>query len=301
MGFPVEIETNSPQILAGARQAWGRYPSLSIGTPVHIRVTVTPGSMTVPLPSDSPVVSFDAQWMTIRHGSENYAQADLTTGRGEIHIAESQASDFDYVSYHFLKPLAYLLLAPRHFAFVHAACVALDGRAAILCGDALAGKTCLAFACARRGWTFLSGDATHLLHGTADHSVAGRPFSIRFRESARDLFPELSVWPSRVRPNQKAAIEADTEKLNIPTALRARASHLVFLQRQRGGAARFEPVPQEEARILLDQSVFFGDDEVRRSQRATLGRFLALPCVRLVYSDLDSAEAALRGMLMNGA
>lgn len=302
MGFPVEIETNSPQILEAARQAWGRYPRLSGGSPVRIQVSVgSSEGIAAPLPLEFPVVSFDAQWVTIRHCADNYANGDLAAGLGEVHLTEDRAADLDYVNYYFLKPLTYLLLAPPHFAFVHAACVALHGRAAILCGDAAAGKTCLAFACARQGWTFVSGDATHLLHKATDFSIAGRPFSIRFRESARDLFPELRAWPSRIRPNLKAAIEVDTDKLNILTAMRARASCLVFLQRQSSGAARVETVPREEARLLQEQAVFFGDNEVRRNQRNTLERFLALPCLRLIYSDLVGAEAALRGILPDGA
>src|SRR6185312_2866966 len=203
MGFPVEIETEAQEIIAAAEQAWSRYSRVSTGDPVRIRVTVSDERETV---SGAPRVEFGDAWMSIVRSAANDARADLSDGMAEIRVTRDVASNSAYFNYHFLKPLAYLLLAPRNFAFVHAACVARNGRAMMLCGDALAGKTCLAFACARRGWTFLSGDATHLLHDSPDFSVVGRPFSIRFRESAKGLFPELRAWPAVVRPNGKASI-----------------------------------------------------------------------------------------------
>ncbi len=299
MGFPVKIETNSQDVLTAASRAWASYPNLSAGEPVTVRVTV--GGRATAEPAFDPKVEFDGAWMSISGDRGNRARADLSAGVAEIHLSEDVAADIDYVNYHFLKPVTYQLLAHPYFAFVHASCIALNDRAILLCGDASAGKTCLAFACARQGWTFLSGDATHLLHRSSDFCVAGRPFSIRFRESARDLFPELIAWPSSVRPNRKPCIEADTDKLNLRTALRAPASHIVFLERRDIGIARIEEISADEACERLDVAVFFGDDEVRRGQRATLRHFASLPAVRLIYSDLSDAEAALRSLSVGGS
>jgi hypothetical protein len=305
MGFPLEIETNSLHVMAAARTDWERYPQLSEGSPIRLRVIVSTGAGAISKspPSEAlPEVSFDAAWMYVDHGPDNRAVACLTEGWGEVSISRDRASDVDYMRYHFLEPLAYLLLAPRYFAFAHASCIALNGRAVVLCGEANAGKTCLAFACARRGWTYLSGDATHFLHGSGDFTLAGRPFSIRLRESARELFPELEAWPSALRPNQRVSIEADTGKLNLATALRASANHLVFLERRPDGAAIVESMPTETAMRRLDEAVFFGNEDIRRNQRATLRHFAAsLPSILLRYSDLAEAEAALRGLLVEKA
>ena len=303
MGFPVEIETEAPEIIAAAQQAWSRYSCVSRGEPVRILATVSDGRETV---SDPPRVEFDDAWMSIVRSGENDARADLSGGTAQIRVTRDVASDSAYFNYHFLKPLTYLLLAPRNFAFVHASCVARDGRAMILCGDALAGKTCLAFACARQGWTFLSGDATHLLHDSPDFSVVGRPFSIRFRESAKALFPELTAWPAAMRPNGKPSIEVDTDRLGLQTALRAPASHIVFLERNAadsriGNVAQISPMTADEAMRRLDHAVFFGDAGVRRRQRATLARFTSLPAERLTYSTVEGAEISLRELSLGGA
>ena len=298
MGFPVEIETEAPEIIAAAEQAWRRYSRALTGEPVRIRARVSDEREMV---SDAPRVDFEGAWMSIVRSGANCARADLSSGTAKIRVTRDVASDAAYFNYHFLKPLTYLLLAPRHFAFVHASCIARYGRAMILCGDAFAGKTCLAFACARQGWTFLSGDATHLLHQSSEFSVVGRPFSIRFRESAKALFPELAAWPAVVRPNGKASIEVETDRLGLQTALKAPASHIVFLERNAAGVARIAPITADEAIRRFDHAVFFGDAAVRRGQRATLAHFASLPAVRLTYSTVDGAETALRELSAGGA
>jgi hypothetical protein len=298
MGFPVEIETDAPEILLAAELAWSRYSLFRATEPVRIRASVSDRPETG---AQTPRVEFDGAWMSIMRSTVNYARANLSEGSAELHLTREVAADAAYVNYHFLKPLAYLLLAPRHFAFVHASCVALHGRALILSGDASAGKTCLAYACARRGWTFLSGDATHLRHHSPGFCVVGRPFSIRFRESAKALFPELAAWPAVVRPNGSVSIEIETERLGLHTVLRAPASHLVFLERRAAGAARIASVTKNEAIRRLDEAVFFGDAAIRRRQHATMAHFASLPAVRLTYSALDGAEIALRQLSRGGA
>jgi len=302
MGFPVAIETNSLDVLAAAATAWGDYPRLSESAPVRLRIAVSPRAAEASRPMDAPTIDFDTERIYVDGGPGNRAIACLAGGWCEIAFTADRAAAFDYVRYHFLEPLAYLLLAPPHYAFAHAACVALNGRAVVLSGEAAAGKTCLAFACARRGWTYLSGDAAHFLHGPDELTVAGRPFSIRFRESARELFPELKAYPATIRPNHRFSIEADTKTLNIKTAFRARASHLVFLERRGSvSVARMEQMASDETVRRLDETVLFGNGSIRKNQRLTLRRFAALPAVRLMYSDFDGAESALRALIGNGA
>jgi len=76
MGFPVEIETNSPDVLAAARTEWDRYPKLSEGEPVRLRVTVSADAAEVS--HSPPNVAFDAAWMYVDHGPCNRAAACLS-------------------------------------------------------------------------------------------------------------------------------------------------------------------------------------------------------------------------------
>jgi hypothetical protein len=227
---------------------------------------------------------------------DNFATADLRTGIGFACFTDDISND--YLRYQFLEPLAYVLIAAKYLTFVHSSCIALEGRGVILCGDSGAGKTCLAFACARKGWTFISGDATAIVRSRDDYRLVGRPFEIRFRETARRLFPELENYPRAIRPNGKDDIEIDPRNLRLKCALEGTASHIVFLERSPSPIfAAAEAFPSNEALPRLEQAICFGDESSRHEQLRSLVALLALPTLRLRYSDLDSAERVLRSLV----
>ncbi len=120
MGFPVVIETNSRDVMAAADAAWDGYARLSDAVPVLIRVLVS-GFSGKGHTLEPSRVRFSAEWMSVDHGPDdlkksNRALANLAEGWADIYLTTERASDHDYVTYHFLEPLAYLLLAPPHFA-----------------------------------------------------------------------------------------------------------------------------------------------------------------------------------------
>ena len=195
----------------------------------------------------------------------------------------------------------YLMIETAHLSAVHASCVALNGRAVLLCGDAGAGKTSLAYACTRKGWTYLSDDATHIVRGRRDRTVVGRPFRIRFRESSRHLFPELNRFTPELRPNGKLDIEVETSALGMKVALESNAACIVFLDRAGEAAApRVAPFARSEAARRLQKTMCYGDERVRAEQRRTLMEFLQSPVVELTYGNLDGAEGMLRSLVESG-
>jgi hypothetical protein len=127
--------------------------------------------------------------------------------------------------------------------------------------------------------------------------VAGRPFRIRFRDSARDLFPELRAFVPRQRPNGKYDIEVDTGKLNLSVSAESPASHIVFLDRTGiGSGAHLDAYCAKRAAGRLQDLVCYGDEHIRRAQQRTLSEFLRLPIAKLTYGDPVSAEAVLRNL-----
>jgi len=299
MGHPIEIATNSDEVLSVAAGMWSSFPRLSGKPAVRLNIVVAPGELQRRPP---PTLRGQGHLFSIVADNENYATADLKTGFASAWISSDVAADSGYLRYHFLEPLAYVLIASRFFTFVHASCIALEGSAVVLCGDSGSGKTCLAFECARKGWTFLSGDAVALLHSRDrdDHHVVGRPFEIRFRHTARRFFPELEAYPSIVRQNGKSDIEIDPQDLNVTCALQGTASHFVFLDRsEQSISSSIQPMTRAEARRKLEREICFGDESIRDEQRRTLERFLSLPALRLRYSELGSAESVLR-LLVTG-
>jgi len=293
MGYAVEISSNSIEVLVAASKLWSRYPVLSDAEPIRIRVLSIPtqaSSWRQPL---APRI--EGRLFSIVHGVQDFAVADLSGGLAFVSLSQDSISDYAYFSYHFLEPLAYVMQGAQHFVFVHASCISRNGLAILLCGDSGSGKTCLAYACAKRGWEFVSGDAMQIVRGRSDRTVIGRPYEIRFRESARELFPELNSRRAGIRANGKLDLELDTGELGIPVALQSFARHIVFIERS--NVDRIETCARESAMRKLEETICYGDDRTRVEQRETLSHFSDLPIWRLYYSDLDRAERTLARLL----
>jgi hypothetical protein len=296
VGFPLEVATNSAEIQQCAREAWGDFAQMSPAPPATLRIHVTQsGSDTLPNPA---MPRGQGHLISIVFGPDHYAMCDVSRAYAFISLTEDAARNHEWTRYHFLEPLGWLLIDALHTAPVHASAIAFNGRAAILSGDSGSGKTTLAYACARQGWTFLSGDAVHLIRDQSGFEIRGRPAQIRFRESARELFPELATYPALVRPNGKADIEVSPCLLGVPATYCAEASQFVFLNRS------IEPVPlrlvpcsRTEAFDRLTALIAFGDPDVQAAQRETIEHFLTLPLHDLHYSDTASAEIALRSLM----
>lgn len=298
LGFPLDLSTNSQEIVSLADFLWARYEPRSphCGPVAKLNVIVEDHDARVPPGSALP--KGQNHLISIVQGPDNFAICDTNSAFSFACLTRDVARDRAYVRYHFLDPAVYLMIDALHLFPIHAACVAKDGRAVVLCGDSGAGKTSLAYACARRGWTFLSDDATHIVRGRTDRAVVGRPYRIRFRESARQIFPELNQFSPERRPNGKFDIEVETSVLRIPVALESNASHLVFLEQQRGvDQARLDAFPPAEAARRLQSLVIHGDETVRSAQREALMEFLSLPIVKMTYSDFDGAESILRKLV----
>lgn len=296
MGFPVDIETNSTAVLDAAGRIWSPYNLTHTARTITIKAVVED--------KDSharPIAAMprgQGHLMSIVHGPDNFAICDLSTGFSSMWLTRDVVADREYFLYHFLEQATYTTMNALHFVPVHASCVALDGQAVLLCGDSGAGKTSLAYACARLGWTWLAGDATHIIRGGSGYSVAGRPFEIRFRESAKDLFPELRAYAAQRRPGGGLDLEIDTRELNLELAFESGAGWIVFLQRQPNPVkARLERFPHTKALEWLSESICVGDDQTRSDQQQALRQFLTLPIVQLTWSGFEDAEAALRNLV----
>ena len=134
--------------------------------------------------------------MYITAGAANTAVADLLSGQAFGFVTPEMAADEAFVRYAFVDSLAYSLLGarPADSSRFHAACVARGGRGVVLCGDAGAGKSTLAFACARRGYQALAEDALFLQVGADGGRLWGMPWRLHLLPDSQRLFPN---WPGR--------------------------------------------------------------------------------------------------------
>ena len=117
-------------------------------------------------------------------GRENFQCCDLEKGFAFAWVTEAVVENTDFFRYHFLEAMTWCLLDTRHLVSIHAACVALNGRGMLLAGNSGVGKSSLAYACARRGWTYTSDDATSLVRRDRGRTALGNPRVFRFRGTA---------------------------------------------------------------------------------------------------------------------
>jgi hypothetical protein len=137
-----------------------------------------------------------------------------------------------------LEPLVLTALDWTFFVGVHAGCVSRAGRTFLLCGDSHAGKSTLAYACVRFGWTFVSDNALHWAAQPWDVLVSGSA-SLRLRDGAKAMF-ELEAGEF---------VPATHGLASAPTAPTGRC---VFLNR-RPGPAQVLPCATEKAIQYLAQ------------------------------------------------
>ncbi len=296
LGYPVRIDTNSADVLRAAEEVWGRFPCLRQTAPVRVRLVIAePRSA-----CERTVHTLRGQGhlVTWTRGPEDYAVADLAGGFVFGWLTPESVADRGWFRYHVLEPLVYLCLESLYCLPVHAAAVARNGRALLLCGNSGSGKTCLAYACARRGWTYLSDDASVIDRDRAVLVTTGHPHQVRFRSSASALFPELAKFPAAVRPNGKPDIEVDSAALGLSIALEAPVAGLVFLKRESSrAAAALHAYSRSGALEHLQQVICFGEDRMRGEMRRCAARLSELPIAELRFSTFDDAEARLRTFL----
>lgn len=117
----------------------------------------------------------------------------------------------------------------------------------------------------------------------------GNPHSVRFREDAKSLFPELQNCRVGMRLNGEPGMEVPTSELLVATASSCSVDHVVFLRRSRSGPASINRFDAADALAWLERVVLYGPAEVQASQRQAYRRLTDAGIWELHYSNLSDA------------
>jgi len=287
LGFPLEMTTNSEEVLEAAEESWGSFAQQFATPALQLKVGVLDGEST-----ECPAApTFRAQRNLIVGAADhdNFCVSDIVQGFSFAWLTRAALSHRSYFRYHFLEAAALSHIANRHAAPIHAACVELDGRGVLLCGDSGAGKSSLSFACARAGWTYITDDASFLLNGRSDRQVVGNCHLVRLRSSASVLFAGMEDEPLTQRVGGKPSIELVTSALpGIKGSVSSNVDHIVFLNRQDANTQELTPFSREEARRHMCQSLC-GLEELRTPQIVSVERLLIAEIHEIRYRDLNWA------------
>jgi hypothetical protein len=291
LGYPVSIDAGPMEVVEAARESWGNGEARFHGSPLRVHIRTRPGPPPVKAP---PLFKSRPGWIQLVCDASNRGAFVPATRTGRLSISSGLLQDRDWFRRHLLEPLVLAALDQVFFTPLHAACVTREGRSVLLCGDSGAGKSCLTYACARRGWTLVSDDAVHLTP-FPENTVAGGSAVIRLREPARALFPELRDQPAAVAPNGKVAIEIAAAAWGFAVERFAHPSHIVFLSRRPGTAhLRAYPAPRSLAYFL---KYLWHCDTAAHENR--LRHLLAGGAHLLEYDAVDAGVDALETLIAN--
>jgi hypothetical protein len=290
-GFRLDLASNSREVLDAAAENWGMYEPEHDDPPLTLRVLVQPGSELSP----QPVHRLQGHLYSVVASRENYALADLDALFAYAWVTERTVADHAWFRWFYLEALAGTPLAQRHAVPMHAACLERNGVGVLLWGPSGMGKSTLAYACARSGWTFVSDDATVLPQNREDCVVTGKPHQARFREDAPRLFPEFDGYATRARPTGKLSIEVPmTSIAGIRTAVQCEVRRLVFLDRGKCGG--LERIGVESALEQMMQDSRSQSEETQARHERALRRLLHAPAYRLRYERIQDAIEALESL-----
>src|SRR5438067_890715 len=158
-GFQLRLATNSRDVMEAAAESWDQWSPDFATDPVKMRVLVeSEGDLAGP-----PRFRMQGHLLHAVSDAHNFAVADCEALFASICVSTKTAADHSWLRWFYTESMAYMLLTQRYLTGVHAACIARNGTGILLCGDSNAGKSTLAFACARAGFTYLADDCTWLV------------------------------------------------------------------------------------------------------------------------------------------
>jgi hypothetical protein len=297
LGFPAEFRTNSAEMLALAEEKWGifekRFDTETMRLDIHV---VEDGSTECP---PAPWFRMMQPLVVAVADANNYSIADVSLNKTQITLSSAALRNKAYLRCFFLDGIVGCHLATRHATPVHAACVALDGRGVLLCGDSGAGKSTLSYACARSGWTYVTDDSSFLLNSGAKRVVTGNCHQVRFRPSAAELFPEVRGLEITPRAAGKPSIELPTAPMpHMKLSQSAKVDFIVFINR-RSGPPQLRQYRTDVARYFMRQALY-GSPQSLATQYEAIEHLLAAEVYELQYSDLDWAIQRLQRLIREG-
>jgi hypothetical protein len=288
LGYPLLVESNDIGPLCIAAESWGARQRLFEAAPLRLTIHVQTGDS----PAAEPTYQASADGFSLVCDRDTRAEFSIRAHAACLHISRAVLDRPEWFRHHLLECLALTALDTVHFVGLHAACVAPPGRGdcgILLCGVSGSGKSTLAYACARAGWTFVSDDS-HLAPGD-ENIVTGSSHSIRLREPARELFPEIRTRSSVIAPNGKQCIEVEPAEA-VAVSDSASARHCVFLSRRAGRAVLQRYAEEDAVKYFMRYNTRYD----RLSAERRLREFVRRGTWLLEYERLEDAIEILGGL-----
>jgi hypothetical protein len=298
MGFPLEIRSNSAEVLHQSELKWGMFVKRFDVEPIVAEIIVVDSDETECPPV--PEYRFFSNMMVMTAGADNFCVAEFPQGMTRMVVTSAALRHPNYFRQIFLDCAGVCQMSTRYVTGIHSGCVALNNRGVLLCGDSGAGKTSLSWACARAGWEFLTDDTSYMVHGEKGRVVMGNRHLVRFRPAAMELFPEAAGGEIAPRIFGRPSIELSTDPMeHIRTRDCVHVDFIVFLNRRIPGAAELVPYRKDVACCYMRQFLF-GTPEIKSANYGAIDQLLSAPVYEMRYENLQWGVDRLRQLVEEG-
>jgi hypothetical protein len=283
MDLNLRVITNSPDLDVAVRDAYGRFGEGDRRSAPHLQFQFEEKDDT-----DSPGIPAERSYRMsavaaeLEIGEDGALSIDRITGRARGWFAKRLIHDRSAFRLHALHFALSAGLGSRGFLGIHAACVAVEGKAVLLRGASSAGKTTLAYAGALRGFQAVAGSTLWI---APDESAWwGIPWWMYLRSSARSLFPEIADTPM-IPVGGELRHEIDMERLVAGSVIPCvRPGIVVLIERNRGGDTSLESVNSADALRLWSQGAA-GDEPGTLGYQERVARLVSRRNYRLKAGD----------------
>ena len=158
------------------------------------------------------------------------------------------------------------------------------------------------YACARAGWTYTSDDGSYVVHDANPPRVLGSSHQVRFRPTAKALFPELEGYLLTPRAEGKPSIEVPIAELlpDVVTTDESPVHFLIFLKREPFAVPELTPLAKDLALQRLKAGEEQGK-EMEKFHASCMQHLVHTQTFELCYSDLQSAIECLDSLALEAA
>jgi len=294
-GAAAEIRTNSESILAIAEQCFPRLQARPSVCELRMRLWADQDGASRP---PWPLPYFRGLGRLIFGGfdSESSVIIDLASRRISGRFSTAMAAD-DHYWKRVIFPRLITGVGPAiAVTELHCACLSWNGCGLVLFGVPGAGKSTLALALARHGFSLLSEDWTYFSRCDADLAAWGLPSGVKLLPDTIRHFPELAEFETSIGLNGEESYQMQPERdFGISLAHCCRPKWLVLLDREEKAVFDISMMSSDQAAEILCRDLLAQSAKVFDQQRRMVQRLVANGCWRLRFGgnaqDVASALA----------
>jgi hypothetical protein len=281
-GVPVRFEADDDELLALVEASFGAWRGGEVshdGAGLRVRLHRTVEEESGEETPEVRVRILPDQRRMVLSTRASVAMADPDRGEAFGYLSAALVAQPAHARGAFVDALTLRMMGRNGRLPFHAAVVARDDAAVLLTGSSGAGKSSLAYACARAGMRVI-GEEVAWIQRSPTPRVWGRSEALHLLPDAVRFFPELGDRPLVPRANGKEKIAVDLGALGAIGKPFATRVGLCVLSRG-GGVPRLDPLDRRDAEAALRAEIAPGFDLFRDETIAVLPAMVAGGCWRL--------------------